>query len=109
MFIQMDSPDPSASDPMRVLITGVTGQDGSYLAEHLSARGHTVYGMLRGSNHPKRDWLLKLVPDLQIVHGDLLDQNSLWRAISTSEPEVVFNLGALTFVGMSWAQPTIMT
>lgn len=94
---------------MRVLITGVTGQDGSYLAEQLIADGHEVYGMLRGYGHPKRAWLQGLVPSLHFVYGDLQDQSSLVSVIKTAEPEVIYNLGALTFVGMSWEQPALMT
>jgi len=94
---------------MRVLITGVTGQDGSYLAEQLAADGHEVYGMLRGAYHPKRQWLQNLIPTIRFVSGDLLDQSSLVSALKNSTPDVVYNLGALTFVGMSWEQPAIMT
>jgi GDPmannose 4,6-dehydratase len=94
---------------MRALITGVTGQDGSYLAEQLAAEGHTVFGLIRGQHNPKLDWVQELVPDLTPIHGDLLDQSSLQRALTIAEPDVVFNLGALTFVGMSWDQPTLMS
>ena len=94
---------------MRALITGVTGQDGSYLAEQLAAAGDTVYGLIRGQHNPKRQWIQELVPSLQLIEGDLLDQSSLQRALVKAEPDVVYNLGALTFVGMSWDQPTLMT
>lgn len=94
---------------MRALITGVTGQDGSYLAEHLAAEGHEVWGLLRGQRNPKRAWLERLVPTLRLVEGDLLDQSSLQHALVAAQPEVVFNLGAITYVGMSWRQPTVMS
>ena len=94
---------------MRALITGVTGQDGSYLAEHLAATGHDVVGMVRGQANPKRAWVQGLVPDLRLVDGDLQDETSLRYAILQAGPEVIFNLGALTFVGMSWQQPALMT
>lgn len=94
---------------MRALITGVTGQDGSYLAEQLTRDGWEVYGLIRGQRNPKRAWIQSLVPTLRLIDGDLLDQSSLQRALVTAEPDVVFNLGALTFVGMSWDQPTLMT
>jgi GDPmannose 4,6-dehydratase len=94
---------------MRALIIGVTGQDGSYLAEQLAAQGHTVYGMLRGQVHPKREWLQKLVPNINFVYGDLLDLSSLCNVIKEANPDVVFNLGAVTFVGMSWHQPTVIS
>jgi GDPmannose 4,6-dehydratase len=87
----------------------VTGQDGSYLAEHLAELGWDVVGMLRGQRHPKRDWLRHLVPSMTLVEGDLLDQSSLQHVLAATEPDVVFNLGAITFVGMSWQQPTVMS
>lgn len=94
---------------MRALITGVTGQDGSYLAEQLAAGGVEVFGLIRGQRNPKRAWIQELVPNLTLIEGDLLDQSSLQRALVRAEPDVVYNLGALTFVGMSWDQPTLMT
>ncbi len=94
---------------MKALITGVTGQDGSYLAEQLAADGHEVYGLVRGQANPKLAWLRELVPSLRVLHGDLLDQSSLQQALVTAQPDVVFNLAAVTFVGMSWQQPTVMS
>ena len=94
---------------MKALITGVTGQDGSYLAEHLTDLGWDVWGMLRGQRHPKRAWLQGLVPGMHLLEGDLLDQSSLQHVLTEAEPDVVFNLGAITFVGMSWQQPTLMS
>jgi GDPmannose 4,6-dehydratase len=94
---------------VRALITGVTGQDGSYLAEQLAVDGVEVYGLIRGQRNPKRAWIQGLVPSLSLIEGDLLDQPSLQRALVQSRPDVVYNLGALTFVGMSWDQPTLMT
>jgi GDPmannose 4,6-dehydratase len=94
---------------MRALITGVTGQDGSYLAEQLAEAGHQVFGLLHGQRNPKASWIQELVPSLQLIEGDLLDQSSLQNALVVAGPDVVFNLGALTFVGMSWRQPTLMT
>lgn len=94
---------------MRALITGITGQDGSYLAEQLVEQGHDVFGLLRGQFNPKRKWLESLVPSIQLVEGDLLDQSSLVSALQTTNPDVVYNLGAVTFVGLSWTQPTLMS
>lgn len=94
---------------MRALITGITGQDGSYLAEQLAADGHEVWGLLRGQRNPKRQWIESLVPGVRLVEGDLLDQSSLIGALVDARPDVVFNLGAITYVGMSWQQPTLMT
>jgi GDPmannose 4,6-dehydratase len=93
---------------MRVLITGATGQDGSALAEQLAPH-HDVYGMVRGQRNPKRDWLQRLVPSLRILDGDLLDQSSLQHALTVAKPDVVYNLGAITYVGMSWQQPSLMS
>lgn len=94
---------------MRVLITGVTGQDGSYLAEQMVNAGHKVFGMVRGQRNPRRQWIQDLVPDLKIVDGDLQDQSSLQHVIKEANPDVIYNLGALTFVGMSWHQPALMS
>jgi GDPmannose 4,6-dehydratase len=94
---------------VRALITGVTGQDGSYLAEQLAADGVEVYGLLHGQRNPRRAWIESLVPGIRLVEGDLLDESSLRDALMRSQPDVVYNLGALTFVGMSWQQPSLMT
>jgi GDPmannose 4,6-dehydratase len=94
---------------VRALITGVTGQDGSYLAELLAAAGHEVAGLVRGQPSAKRDRVMSLVPSLRLIEGDLLDQSSLHQALITAEPDAVFNLAAITFVGMSWQQPTVMS
>lgn len=94
---------------MRALITGITGQDGSYLAEQLVTDGHTVYGLIRGQANPKRAWIQGLVPSVTLLDGDLLDSSSLRAALEEAKPDVVFNLGAVTYVGLSWQQPTLMT
>lgn len=94
---------------MRVLVTGVCGQDGSYLAQQLTDAGHQVAGLVRGQRNPKRAWIERLIPSLRLIEGDLLDQSSLQRALELAKPDVVFNLGAITYVGMSWQQPTVMT
>lgn len=94
---------------MRALITGITGQDGSYLAEWLAYCGDEVYGLVHGQPTPKRAWIQELVPTATLVEGDLLDQSSLISVLAQVQPDVVFNLGALTFVGMSWHQPVVMT
>ncbi len=86
----------------RALITGVTGQDGLYLAEQLIAKGYEVYGLVRGQNNPKRDLVEREVPGLHIVTGDLTDLSSLLRALQTAQPDEVYNLGAISFVAYSW-------
>jgi GDPmannose 4,6-dehydratase len=94
---------------MRALITGVTGQDGSYLAEQLTGVGHIVYGLVRGQPTAKWAQVQGLAPGLRLLQGDLLDQPSLQAALHVAQPDVVFNLGALTSIGMSWGQPIVMS
>ncbi len=92
---------------MRALITGVTGQDGSYLAEQLAGDGWDVFGLVHGQEDPKWGLATERVPGLELIQGDLLDQSSLQEAVLRSEPDVVYNLGALSFVGSSWVQPIV--
>ncbi|HLB23916.1 MAG TPA: GDP-mannose 4,6-dehydratase [Dehalococcoidia bacterium] len=91
----------------RALITGITGQDGTYLSEHLLANGYEVYGLIRGQNNPKRQALERLLPDIRIVEGDLLDQASLMNVIQKVKPDEVYNLAAISFVALSWNQPEL--
>lgn len=88
----------------RAFITGITGQDGSYLAEHLLTEGYEVFGLVRGQDNPKITSLRSLIPDLRFVGGDLLDQGSLISALEAVQPEEVYNLGAISFVPLSWSQ-----
>lgn len=93
---------------MRILITGVTGQDGYYLANHALQKGHKVWGMVRGQHNPKLASLAGLqASGLQIVQGDLTDGASVEQAFYTAQPEVVFNLAAMTFIPISWDQPEL--
>jgi GDPmannose 4,6-dehydratase len=91
----------------RALITGITGQDGSYLAEHLLGQGYEVYGLIRGQNNAKRPIVEELLPDVRLVDGDLLDQPSLLGAVQTLQPDEIYNLGAISYVPMSWQQPEL--
>jgi GDPmannose 4,6-dehydratase len=84
------------------LITGITGQDGLYLAELLLAKGYDVYGLVRGQNNPKYDLVRELLPDVRLLTGDLMDISSLLRAFDSSQPQEVYNLGAISFVAYSW-------
>jgi len=86
----------------RALITGITGQDGLYLSEQLLSKGYEVYGLIRGQNNPKLDLVRTVVPDVQLLTGDLLDLSSLLRAMEHSEPDEVYNLAAISFVAYSW-------
>ncbi|MFF3669140.1 GDP-mannose 4,6-dehydratase [Microtetraspora malaysiensis] len=88
----------------RALITGITGQDGSYLAEHLLHEGYEVWGLVRGQANPRVSRVRQLLQDVQLVRGDLLDQGSLISAVEKVQPDEVYNLGAISFVPMSWEQ-----
>jgi GDPmannose 4,6-dehydratase len=86
------------------LITGITGQDGTYLAEALLHRGYSVYGLVRGQNNPRLAMVAAIAPGVEFVEGDLLDQSSLIAALETTQPTEVYNLGAISFVGLSFKQ-----
>jgi GDPmannose 4,6-dehydratase len=93
----------------RALITGITGQDGSYLAEHLLAQGYRVFGLTRGQSNPRKVRVSRLASELEFVDGDLMDQGSLVSAVDTVQPDEVYNLGAISFVPMSWQQAELVT
>src|SRR5690242_18966273 len=93
----------------RALITGITGQDGLYLAELLLAKGYEVHGLMRGQNNPRRALVENLVPDVQLHAGDLTDMSSLIRALRESDPDEVYNLGAVSFVAYSWENAPLTT
>ncbi|WP_110182305.1 GDP-mannose 4,6-dehydratase [Nocardioides solisilvae] len=86
----------------RALITGITGQDGLYLAELLLAKGYEVHGVIRGQNNPRRELVEQLVPQVHQHNGDLTDMSSLMRALTEAQPDEVYNLGAISFVAYSW-------
>jgi GDPmannose 4,6-dehydratase len=89
------------------LITGITGQDGSYLAELLLEKGYRVVGMTRRSSTSAMDRIEHLLDRIELVQGDVLDQASLVAALQSSEPEEVYNLAAMSFVPTSWNQPVL--
>jgi GDPmannose 4,6-dehydratase len=91
----------------RALITGITGQDGSYLAELLLEKGYEVFGVVRGSPLAHYDNLEGFQDRLQLLQGDLLDQMTLLDAISRSDPDELYNLAATSFVPASWRQPVM--
>ncbi len=95
------------SEPRRALITGITGQDGSYLAELLVAKGYQVYGLVRRSSTENFSRLSGVTDRLTLVHGDLLDHHSLESAMRISRPHEVYNLAAQSFVPTSWNQPIL--
>jgi GDPmannose 4,6-dehydratase len=92
---------------VRALITGATGQDGSYLCEHLAAAGHEVWGTVRGQRLPWADRLRELVPTATLIEADLLDQASLTRVVAEAAPDVVFNLAGVSAPALAWAQPAL--
>ena len=91
----------------RALITGITGQDGSYLAELLLSKGYEVHGMVRRSSEEKFERIAHLKGRIQLHQGDLLDQFSLARLLSDVKPDEVYNLAAQSFVPTSWNQPVL--
>lgn len=88
----------------RAFITGITGQDGQHLAEFLHGRGYDVYGMVKGQSNPRIAALLDEMPFIETVPGDLADLPSLVAALNTVQPDEVYNLGAISFVALSFNQ-----
>lgn len=88
----------------RALITGITGQDGLYLGELLSAKGYQVFGLVRGQSNPKIAMVEEIIPTIELLEGDLTDLASLIAALEIAQPQEVYNLGAISFVGLSWKQ-----
>jgi GDPmannose 4,6-dehydratase len=91
----------------RALITGITGQDGSYLAELLLEQGYEVHGMVRRSSTEKFERIDHIRHRLQLHQGDLFDQRSLVDALRASHPDEIYNLAAMSYVAASWVQPTL--
>jgi GDPmannose 4,6-dehydratase len=90
----------------RALITGITGQDGTYLADRLLADGYEVFGIVRGPGQVYNPNKVPVRPEINLLNGDLLDQSSLIAAVAAAQPDEVYNLGALSFVPSSWQQST---
>ncbi len=91
----------------RALITGITGQDGSYLADLLLEKGYEVHGMVRRSSTEKFDRIEHIRDRITLHQGDLLDQRSLVDALRASKPDEIYNLAAMSYVAVSWIQPTL--
>ena len=89
------------------LITGITGQDGSYLAEHLLAKGYHVVGVIRRSSTTPYERIAHLVEKVELVSADLLDQTSLTDVVQATKPAEIYNLAAQSFVQTSWQQPVL--
>src|SRR6202049_1324714 len=93
--------------PRKALITGITGQDGSYLAEFLLKKNYRVYGLIRRSSTINFERISHLQDQIELIPGDLLDQSSLIAALQKTEPDEVYNLAAQSFVPTSWSQPVL--
>lgn len=89
------------------LITGITGQDGSYLAEYLLGKGYEVYGLIRRLSTPNQTRISTSLDDLVLLEGDITDQSSLNIALQTAMPDEIYNLAAQSFVATSWNQPVL--
>jgi GDPmannose 4,6-dehydratase len=89
------------------LITGITGQDGSYLAELLLEKGYEVYGLVRRLSTPNTTNINHIIDQIHLIEGDLLDQTSLNTAVKEVQPDEVYNLAAQSFVGTAWTQPVL--
>lgn len=91
----------------KALITGITGQDGSYLAEFLLSKNYKVYGLTRRTSTPNYERIKHLEDKIELIPGDLLDQQSLTSAVEYSDPDEIYNLAAQSFVATSWSQPVL--
>ena len=91
----------------RALITGITGQDGSYLAEFLLEKNYEVFGLTRRTSTPNHDRIKDIVDKISLIPGDLMDQQSLSYAIKETQPDEIYNLAAQSFVPTSWNQPVL--
>jgi GDPmannose 4,6-dehydratase len=99
--------NPADVADSRALITGITGQDGSYLAELLLEKGYEVWGMMRRASTENIERIAHLVDRITLVQGDLLDQPSLVSVLEEAQPQEVYNLAAQSFVPTSWRQPVL--
>ncbi len=92
---------------MKALITGITGQDGSYLAEFLLEKGYEVYGMVRRSSTETFERISHIKDRIELLQADLLDELSLIKLLETVQPDEIYNLAAMSFVPTSWSQPVL--
>src|SRR5881398_3779195 len=98
---------PPAHMAKSALITGITGQDGSYLADLLLEKGYEVHGMVRRASTEKFDRIEHIRDRITLHQGDLLDQRSLVDALRAARPDEIYNLAAMSYVAASWVQPTL--
>jgi GDPmannose 4,6-dehydratase len=88
-------------------ITGITGQDGHHLTKFLLEKGYSVYGMVNGQRNTRLESFSSLFPEVIVKHGDLTDMTSLIQILSEIRPDEIYNLGAISFVGLSFKQPEL--
>ncbi len=91
----------------RALITGITGQDGTHLAQLLHEKGYEIYGLIRGQRNSRRGVTEQLLPYVNLIDGDLTDFSSLIRALQTARPDEIYNLAAISHVGYSFKNPVL--
>jgi GDPmannose 4,6-dehydratase len=91
----------------RALVTGITGQDGSYMAEFLLEKEYEVFGLFRRSSTVNFERIRHIQDQITFLSGDLLDQNSLLTALAEAQPDEIYNLAAQSFVPTSWTQPVL--
>lgn len=91
----------------RALITGASGQDGSYMAELLLSKGYEVFGLVRRSSQDNLSRIRHILDDITLIYGDMSDSGSVHEAIELSEPDEIYNLAAMSFVPASWKQPEL--
>lgn len=91
----------------RALITGITGQDGSYLAEFLLLKNYKIFGLTRRTSTPNYERIKHIQDKIELIPGDLLDQQSLTSAVAIAKPDEIYNLAAQSFVATSWSQPVL--
>jgi GDPmannose 4,6-dehydratase len=91
----------------RALITGIDGQDGRYLAELLISKGYDTFGMIRGQANPRAQIVQDEIPEVELIDGDLQDLSSLIAVVEQVQPDEVYNLGAISFVALSFRQPEL--
>ena len=91
----------------KALITGITGQDGHHLTRFLLDKGYAVFGLVNGQRNSREESFVKLFPDVKLIQGDLTDFSSLLQVVNETQPDEIYNLGAISFVGLSFKQPEL--
>ena len=91
----------------RALVTGITGQDGFHLTQLLQSKNYKIFGLLNGQRNSRVEEFSRKFPDVELIQGDLTDFSSLLRAIDLAKPNELYNLGAISFVGLSFKQPEL--